>query len=164
MCRPHKVYQYITRLNISLISDGIKGHSENINSIPDSLNSHSENINPVSEFQSTFKHLVVYKLSQEQDVAKYIVFAVVTIFRPLFSVFIKRGISTDKLINPGLTILDFISGIFYAWYIILKYLTSKKKKKQIYAEFKVKFIKATTNISIRVIYITVTKFGHQLQM
>lgn len=85
MYRSHNVHQHTTRLNI--------------NSIPDGLNNHSEYPNPVSEFQPAFKHLAVYKLSQEQGVSKYTVLEVVTNFKPPVSVFIKRGVSTDMLIN-----------------------------------------------------------------
>lgn len=47
--------------------------------------------------------------------------AVLAIFIPPFTVFIKMGFSVDLLLNIVLTMFGAVPGILHAWYILIKY-------------------------------------------
>lgn len=58
--------------------------------------------------------------SEERNVPKDVLLAVIAKFFPPAPVFMKTGLSKELLINSGLTLFGIFPGAIHAWYIILK--------------------------------------------
>ncbi|GAM88971.1 hypothetical protein ANO11243_070050 [Dothideomycetidae sp. 11243] len=50
-----------------------------------------------------------------------LILSIIALFLPPIPVLIRRGCGAEFLISIGLTVLAWIPGIIYAWYIILRY-------------------------------------------
>lgn len=105
-------------------------HTESgpVNVLPEAnpFNDHTQPSQPDSSIPNpslnteTLSSNTVCLNSEERNVPKDVLLAVVAKFFPPASVFIKTGFSKELLINSGLTLFGIFPGAIHAWYIILK--------------------------------------------